>query len=659
MEDIRATTKKVYLSVIAGAAFVGFLYLWFLFFGFVIGIILFALVTFCLATWITKFVMFPGSFILWRRWWQAGLEGELTRNFIDHLHELKYAAELLLQNTSTISHIKKNSIQLHESLEIFSVIISNYNTISANDLNKYQIQFQSLINSIHKTLNETVLVFPKQSENFWNVLNDSKIYDWSNVTFDDFPENVCLKNTIEAFDNLERFLNPMTDFRFPHSLIFEGVFTNLDILRLILQSSCTCEQYWVTSEDGEVDCILARNFTRTVDAPVMIFCNPNGGLYEYACYQNHWLDFYINNGIDLCLWNYRGYGRTKGTPSSNSLKTDAQAIYDFLSKVKMYQKIGIHGESIGGMVASYIGSKNPISFLFTDRTFCSLPDLVHSRIRPLNKYVFKCLSRWEDNTMGDFVSAECYKVLSCDPNDEIIPEKASLKGGIAFSYNCNDLDNDTLCEFSEAIVAVCGYVSKFKPKELASMRDSRESNFESTHNSMYILVGNQNENQEDESTNSLIFKLYNALEIDAGGSPLIEIKSPIELSLWIRVLQLWGSYLPIGTNALGKDKALQKLKSSIDILTEVFRENEFVVNTNVVSLCRQARLLKNGLTKVLKCFENYNRSVTEELTIRDEDGNEISQYGYLIPVACGHNGKFTEEEKSLLVHHLKQAKLLN
>ena len=49
--------------------------------------------------------------------------------------------------------------------------------------------------------------------------------------------------------------------------------------------------------------------------PVMICCNGNGGFAEYFQYQSDWLDYYIKWGVNVFVWNYRGYGLSKGTPS--------------------------------------------------------------------------------------------------------------------------------------------------------------------------------------------------------------------------------------------------------------------------------------------------------------------------------------------------------
>lgn len=647
MENLRKIPKVVYGLIVIALVIVAILYAMFSILGVFIGSATLILILFCLSTLISKFLIFPGSFRLWRYWWQSLLETELSTNFLAHIHELKFALELL-QSSSNLLHIKKNADQLQESLEILNVLVNSYESIESSDLTPSQLSFLQKMKEVYKDLNETILIFSQKSVNLLTAMSSTQDYDWSNVTFEDFPENISLKNTISSFTVLENFVQSYSQLKFPFKLIQEGIFTNLNLLRLILSSSAHCEQYWVPSGEGQIDCVILKTEETMEKPPIMIFCNPNGGLYEYACYQNNWLEYYLALGIDLCLWNYRGYGRTKGKANSGSLKTDVQAVYDFVTKVKMYSKIGVHGESIGGVPASYLASKNDISFLFADRTFSSLEHLVTSRVK-VPKQLFKFLTKWDDNTSQDFITANCYKILSCDSKDEIIPDSASLKNGISQSFNCNSLDNSSISELLEAILNINKYSKHFK------LNDSSLDNYKES----YILVGKESEAIEDETVTSVAFKIFKGLEIDAGGTLLIDVKSVKELEDWVRVIQTWGSFMPIGSNYLGKDKAYQKIQASIEIMGKVFRDNEFIVNNSVIGLCRQAKFLKTGLEKILKCLENFHRSNTEELTIRDEDGNEIYHAGYLVPVNCGHNGKFSDEEREMVKYHLRQVKFIS
>jgi hypothetical protein len=85
--------------------------------------------------------------------------------------------------------------------------------------------------------------------------------------------------------------------------------------------------YWVPcaeaareegSEEDEDDGGVRDN-----ERPTMIFCNPNAGFIEYFQYQSDWLEYYINMGINVFVWNYRGFGNSEGTPSPKVTKFGA------------------------------------------------------------------------------------------------------------------------------------------------------------------------------------------------------------------------------------------------------------------------------------------------------------------------------------------------
>ena len=84
----------------------------------------------------------------------------------------------------------------------------------------------------------------------------------------------------------------------------------------------------------------------------VLFCNPNGGMYEYS---SHWVNYYREQGFAVFLFNYRGYGRSKGYPVPTKLKNDGVLAYQMLTnKLHPEAKIIIHGESMGGMIACHV-----------------------------------------------------------------------------------------------------------------------------------------------------------------------------------------------------------------------------------------------------------------------------------------------------------------
>lgn len=59
--------------------------------------------------------------------------------------------------------------------------------------------------------------------------------------------------------------------------------------------------------------------------------------------------------FDVLLWNYRGYGLSQGRSDYQNIKKDSETIFNHLKKQNRWNKIGIHGISIGGLPSCYMG----------------------------------------------------------------------------------------------------------------------------------------------------------------------------------------------------------------------------------------------------------------------------------------------------------------
>lgn len=116
------------------------------------------------------------------------------------------------------------------------------------------------------------------------------------------------------------------------------------------------------------------------NAPTIIFCNPNACTYEYINLQSEYLRFYVENGYNIVVWNYRGYGRTKRGWCNFSMQTmqkDGLAVVKHVKENVVSGKVGVHGVSLGGSIANYIASKLKLDFAFIDRSFQSLQSIAY------------------------------------------------------------------------------------------------------------------------------------------------------------------------------------------------------------------------------------------------------------------------------------------
>lgn len=133
-------------------------------------------------------------------------------------------------------------------------------------------------------------------------------------------------------------------------------------------------------------------------------------------------------GVTLFLWNYSGYGTSTGSPDPKRIIQDAKMVVSHLKQTEKFTRIGIHGESLGGMVASFVAQEMQLPLLIADRTFSSLGEVIHQQ--KYLRLLLGLITDWDINTATAFHKAKGYKVCLYDPSDEIIGYFGSLKEGL-------------------------------------------------------------------------------------------------------------------------------------------------------------------------------------------------------------------------------------
>ncbi len=164
---------------------------------------------------------------------------------------------------------------------------------------------------------------------------------------------------------------------------------------------------------------------------LMILCGPNAVPYEISCINNNATDFFLNNKCDVLLWNYRGYGESKGSTSLENIKHDLKTIIENIQVTKNYENIGVYGLSIGSIPSCFVAGEGLVKLCYIDRGFSSIDEIVKSKFNSTVYTIYKALFIPKVKNVLNFVKANCPKILSCDCDDEIIPNEASLKSGIS------------------------------------------------------------------------------------------------------------------------------------------------------------------------------------------------------------------------------------
>jgi len=102
--------------------------------------------------------------------------------------------------------------------------------------------------------------------------------------------------------------------------------------------------------------------------------------------------FYSRLAINVLAVDYRGYGKSEGSPDETGVYRDADAAYDYLLRERHVQpkNIVVFGHSLGGAVAIDLASRRECGGLIVQSSFTSAKDMARRMFRiPLFEYLPK------------------------------------------------------------------------------------------------------------------------------------------------------------------------------------------------------------------------------------------------------------------------------
>jgi len=111
------------------------------------------------------------------------------------------------------------------------------------------------------------------------------------------------------------------------------------------------------------------NATHTV-----LFFHGNAGNLSH---RDEKIDILHQLGANVCIIDYRGYGRSEGEPNEQGTYRDAQAAYDYLTKTlnREPRTIVVYGESLGTGMSVELATRVPVGGVVLEAGFTSIGDV--------------------------------------------------------------------------------------------------------------------------------------------------------------------------------------------------------------------------------------------------------------------------------------------
>jgi fermentation-respiration switch protein FrsA (DUF1100 family) len=130
-------------------------------------------------------------------------------------------------------------------------------------------------------------------------------------------------------------------------------------------------------------------------------------------------------GLNVFIYDYRGYGKSRGRPSEEGIYLDAIAAYNYLVKERGSNEnsILLYGESLGGVVSVDLASKVKTRALVLEGIFSSAKDMA-SEIYPFLPTIFL---KSKFDSMAKIKKITMPKLFIHSLDDEIVPVDLSKK----------------------------------------------------------------------------------------------------------------------------------------------------------------------------------------------------------------------------------------
>ncbi|MEP5614047.1 MAG: alpha/beta fold hydrolase [Cyclobacteriaceae bacterium] len=179
------------------------------------------------------------------------------------------------------------------------------------------------------------------------------------------------------------------------------------------------EEHFLEMDDGAV--INALHFKTDSAKGLILYFHGNAGSLQ------RWGEVvlpFVDQGFEVLIMDYRGYGKSVGERSYKTLLRDADRLYEFALNHTSEDQLIVFGRSLGSSFASYLAGKNNPSMLILETPFLSLGDMAN-RVAPI--YPPSYFLRFNFKNHEALKGAECPIYIFHGTEDNVVPLESAQK----------------------------------------------------------------------------------------------------------------------------------------------------------------------------------------------------------------------------------------
>ncbi len=231
----------------------------------------------------------------------------------------------------------------------------------------------------------------------------------------------------------------------------------------ILDTNYKYEEIYFRSLDNTK--LNARYIPPKENMPTILFSHGNWG--NISWFFDTMIPF-AEKGYGIFIYDYRGFGKSKGFPYENGLYKDLRASIKYLNEEKHTpnKNIVLWGLSIGGGVVSKIAAEENFKAVIMQSTFTNIEDMAVHQISKVtgNKYLSRlpkivpCLQKFDNYSRIDKINPPFLLIHS--KGDTQIPYEQAVKNSKKAKYAKFVLVNDDdHTEYTNSLPVILEFLS--------------------------------------------------------------------------------------------------------------------------------------------------------------------------------------------------------
>jgi alpha-beta hydrolase superfamily lysophospholipase len=206
-------------------------------------------------------------------------------------------------------------------------------------------------------------------------------------------------------------------YMFQEKLIFQPTSLKADYAFKFNQSF---EEFTIPTTDGEQLNALVFSPADSSKGLIFYFHGNAGNLQRWGQYA---IDF-TKLGYTVLMIDYRGYGKSTGTPGEKEFYQDASTVLTWAQQQLTFTKLIFYGRSLGAAVASQLATQHTPNLLILETPFDELAGVVNPPMQAMLSWI---PLRYQFPNKLHLPQIACPKIIFHGTNDWVVPLRSAEK----------------------------------------------------------------------------------------------------------------------------------------------------------------------------------------------------------------------------------------